>query len=250
MSDILTSVSDGVLTITFNRMVKRNSFTSAMYAHLSKTLLDAVDDTDIRVVLVTGGERVFSADNDLGDFIDNPPMSPDSPAWQFVRCLAAFPKPLVVAVCGTAIGIGVSMLFHCDLIFASEGTRFSLPFVSLGVCPEAASSLILPQMMGHQRASWLLLAAESFNSDTALEIGLVNGVLPTDQVISFALKQAERLAAKPAEALIETKRLMKAHSIKPVTQRIGGEAALFARLVTSPAAVAAISAVKDRPLKS
>ena len=162
MTDILTHAEAGVMTITFNRLERKNSITSAMYAALADALDAAAADPAIRVALLQGHETVFSAGNDIGDFLNQPPAGADSPVFRFLRGIARFPKPLVAAVCGPAVGVGTTMLFHCDLVFAGDNAAFSLPFVNLGLVPEAASSLLVPQMFGYHRAAEALLLGEAF----------------------------------------------------------------------------------------
>ena len=178
MSDILVHTEAGVMTITFNRVDKKNSITSGMYAELADALATAETDAAVRCVLIQGDPTIFSAGNDIGDFLNAPPATQESPVFRFLRGIATFPKPLVAAVCGPAVGIGTTMLFHCDLVYAGDNAAFSMPFVNLGLCPEAASSLLVPQMLGYHRAAEALLLGEPFMAEAALEVGLVNRVVP------------------------------------------------------------------------
>ncbi|NBQ87146.1 MAG: enoyl-CoA hydratase, partial [Betaproteobacteria bacterium] len=162
MSDILVHADAGVMTLTFNRVDKKNSITAAMYAALADALAQAKDDATVRVVVIQGHETVFSAGNDIGDFLNNPPSGAESPVHRFLHGIAAFPKPIVAAVCGPAVGIGTTLLLHCDLVIAGDNAAFAMPFVNLGLCPEAASSLLVPQMMGYHRAAEALLLGEPF----------------------------------------------------------------------------------------
>jgi enoyl-CoA hydratase/carnithine racemase len=171
MSDILTHQEAGVLTITLNRLERKNSITVAMYAAMADALATAASDAATRVVLIQGHETIFSAGNDIGDFLNNPASGMDSPVFLFLRGIATFPKPLLAAVCGPAVGIGTTMLFHCDLVYAGDNAAFSMPFVNLGLVPEAASSLLLPQMLGYHRAAEALLLGEPFMAEAALEVG-------------------------------------------------------------------------------
>jgi len=145
------------MTLTLNRLERKNSITSDMYAALADGIARAQEDAAIRVVLIQGHETVFSAGNDIGDFLNKPPAGPDSPVFRFLRGIATFPKPLLAAVCGPAVGIGTTMLFHCDLVYAGDNAAFSMPFANLGLCPEAASSLLVPQMLGYHRAAEALM---------------------------------------------------------------------------------------------
>ncbi len=251
MSDILTHTEAGVLTLTFNRVERKNSITGAMYDTLSDALEQAADDAAVRVVLIQGDATVFSAGNDIGDFIaaaakpaDRP--LPASPAMRFLHLIAAFPKPVVAAVCGPAVGIGTTMLFHCDLVYAGDNAAFSMPFVNLGLVPEAASSLLAPQMMGYHRAAEALLLGEPFLAEAALEVGLVNRVVPPTEANAVAQAQARKLAAKPLAALVETKRLMKLSQQGAVQERMAAESASFGRAMRSPAAREAFGAFMEK----
>jgi enoyl-CoA hydratase/carnithine racemase len=198
MNDILTVEEANVLTITFNRPEKKNSMTAAMYGVLARTLDEAAGDAQIRVVILNGNEQIFSAGNDLGDFVENPPDNADAPVWQFLRTLSAFPKPMIAAVCGAAVGIGTTMLLHCDLVFAGDNAKFSLPFVNLGICPEAASSLLLPRLAGYQRAARAFLTGEPFDATSAVQMGLVNEIFPAAEIQAFAESEASKLVGEAA----------------------------------------------------
>ena len=245
-TDILSHTEHGVLTLTFNRLDKKNSITSAMYAALADGLAAAVSDTSIRVVLIQGHEAIFSAGNDIGDFLEKPPAGPESPVFRFLHGIAAFPKPLLAAVCGPAVGVGTTMLLHCDLVYAGDNAAFSVPFVNLGLCPEAASSLLLPQMLGYHRAAEALLLGEPFMAEAALEVGLVNRVLPPTEVSAYAQAQARKLATKPLSSLVETKRLMKKGQAQAVAAQMADEGASFGRMLREPAAREAFSAFLER----
>ena len=178
MSDILIHLEDGVQTLTLNRAARKNALTGAMYTQMSEALEQAATDPAVRVLVLQGDTAVFCAGNDLNDFLNNPPVGADSPVLRFLRAIASFPKPLLAAVCGPAVGIGTTMLLHCDLVYAGDNAAFSMPFVNLGLCAEGASSLVLAQLMGHQRAAEALLLGEPFYAEAALEAGLINKVLP------------------------------------------------------------------------
>jgi enoyl-CoA hydratase/carnithine racemase len=245
-TDILTHAEAGVMTITLNRVDKKNSITQAMYAAMADALAQAVADATIRVVVFQGHESVFSAGNDIGDFLNQPPATSESPVYRFLHRIATFPKPLVAAVCGPAVGIGTTMLFHCDLVYAGDNAAFSMPFVNLGLCPEAASSLLVPQMFGYQRAAEALLLGEPFFAEAALEVGLVNRVLPPTEANGAAQGAARKLAAKPMGALIETKRLMKQGQAAPIMARMDEEGASFGRMLREPAAREAFGAFMEK----
>ena len=244
--DILVHIEAGVTTLTLNRVDKKNSLTSAMYSALADALEQAQADSAVRTVLLQGDVAVFSAGNDIADFLAHPPTDQSSPVYRFLRTLAAFPKPLVAAVCGPAVGIGTTMLLHCDLVYAGDNAAFSLPFVNLGLCPEAASSLLVPRLLGYHRAAEALLLGEPFMAEAALEVGLVNRVVPPTECNAIAQAQARKLAAKPLASLLATKRLMKQGLVEPVLQRLGEEGAIFARMLTEPAAREAFTAFMQK----
>lgn len=242
MSDILIHLEAGVQTLTFNRLDKKNSITAAMYAQLADALAAAEVDGAVRALVIQGHELIFSAGNDLGDFMSNPPADADAPVWRFLHAIRAFPKPVVAAVCGAAVGIGTTLLLHCDLVYAGDNAKFSLPFVNLGLCPEAASSLLLPRLIGHPRAAEALLLGEPFGVEQALEWGLINRILPPGEVNNFAQAQARKLADKPQSSLIATKRLMKAELADALPRRMAEEGELFGPMLRGPAAREAFAA--------
>lgn len=246
MSDILVHTEDGICTITFNRADKKNSITAAMYAALADALAAAQDDAAVRVVVFQGHEAVFSAGNDIADFLNTPPTSDDAPVFRFLRGIAQFPKPVIAAVCGPAVGIGTTMLFHCDLVYAGDNAAFAMPFVNLGLCPEAASSLLVPQMMGYHRAAEALLLGEPFMAEAALEVGLVNKVLPPSEATNYAQSVARKLAAKPMSALLQTKQLMKKGQTALVLAQMNEEAGHFGRMLREPAAREAFGAFMEK----
>ena len=245
MSDILTHTDAGVMTITFNRLDKKNSITSSMYAAMAEALAHAATDSAVRVVVFQGHESIFSAGNDIGDFLNQPPTTQDSPVFRFLRGIATFEKPLLAAVAGPAVGIGTTMLFHCDLVYAGDNAAFSMPFVNLGLCPEAASSLLAPRMFGYHRAAEALLMGEPFFAEAAQEVGLVNRVVPPTEVNGYAQAQARKLAGKPLSSLIETKRLMKGDT-QAVLQKMDEEGQSFGRMLREPAAKEAFGAFMEK----
>jgi enoyl-CoA hydratase/carnithine racemase len=245
MSDILTHTDVGVMTITFNRLDKKNSITSTMYAAMAEALAQAGADPAVRVVVFQGHESIFSAGNDIGDFLNQPPTTQESPVFRFLRGIATFEKPLLAAVAGPAVGIGTTMLFHCDLVYAGDNAAFSMPFVNLGLCPEAASSLLAPRMFGYHRAAEALLMGEPFFAEAAQEVGLVNRVVPPTEVNGYAQAQARKLAAKPLTSLIATKRLMKGDT-QAVLQKMDEEGQSFGRMLREPAAKEAFGAFMEK----
>ena len=246
MSDILTHIDAGVMTITFNRLDKKNSITSDMYAAMADAVAQASADASVRVVVFQGHETIFSAGNDIGDFLNKPPSTKESPVFRFLRGIAGFEKPLLAAVAGPAVGIGTTMLFHCDLVYAGDNAAFSMPFVNLGLCPEAASSLLAPRMFGYHRAAEALLLGEPFFAEAAQEVGLVNRVVPPTEVNAVAQAQARKLAAKPLSSLIETKRLMKGGQQQEVLQKMDEEGQSFGRMLQAPAAKEAFGAFMEK----
>ena len=245
---ILSNIDAGVMTLTINRLEKKNSITSAMYSLLADALDAAQLDAPVRAVVIQGHETIFSAGNDLGDFLNKPPSTQDSPVFRFLRSISTFPKPIVAAVCGPAVGIGTTMLLHCDLIYAGDNAAFSMPFVNLGLCPEAASSLLVPQLIGYHRAAEALLLGEPFTAESALEMGLVNRIVPPAEANALAHRQAQKLAARPISSLIETKRLMKKANAPLLAERISEEGVSFARMLAEPAAREAFTAfMQKRP---
>jgi enoyl-CoA hydratase/carnithine racemase len=243
MSDILTDTSAGVLTITLNRVDKKNSITAAMYASMADALAQAQADPAVRAVVFQGHETIFSAGN---DFLNAKPSTMDAPVFRFLRAISTFPKPVLAAVCGPAVGIGTTLLFHCDLVYAGDNAAFSMPFVNLGLCPEAASSYLAPQRMGYGRAAEALLLGEPFLAEVALEMGLVSRIVPPSEAAALAQRQAQKLAAKPLGSLVETKRLMKLGQVEVVAQRMVQEAQSFGRMLAEPAAREAFTAFMEK----
>lgn len=234
---LLHEVSDRVLTVTFDRPDKKNALTLAMYDEMTARLREAAEDPQVRVVLFRGSGGVFTAGNDLGDFMKNPPNSTDSPVGRFLETLVPYPKPVIAAVDGVAIGVGTTMLLHCDAAYAAVGTKFSMPFVPLGLCPEAGSSYLLPRIAGRARASELLLFGDRFGPETALELGLINAVLPADEMHAHALTRAKALAEMPPAAVRVTKQLIRdglADGTKTALERESG--IFFERLRSAEAA--------------
>ena len=242
---VATSVADGIARIRFDRPEKKNALTAAMYAEAADALRAADADPATHVILFSGAGDAFTGGNDLADFMADPPRDEDAPVFRFLRALAATQTVLMAAVHGVAVGIGTTMLLHCDLVLAAEGTRFAMPFVNLGLVPEAASSLLLPRQAGYHRAAEMLLLGEPFDAATALAAGLVNRVVPADTLDDAADALARAVASRPSEALRLTKRLLRAPE-EPVTDRIRREGAVFAERLSSPEMAAAVAAFFDR----
>lgn len=207
---IQTELSEGVLHIQFNRPDKKNALTRDMYQTLGEVIAQAEGDKAVRVMLITGDEQNFTSGNDIANFQNSAAGEPSFAAKYFFPALSQAQKPVIAAVNGVAIGVGTTMLLHCDLVYAGQGARFRMPFVNLGICPEFGSSFLLPRMMGHQRAAELLLLGDFFDAATAHEIGLVNAVCLDVEVLPTALDKARQLASQPPASLRLTKSLLKA----------------------------------------
>jgi enoyl-CoA hydratase/carnithine racemase len=244
--DIELSKQDGILTIAFDREDKKNAITAAMYQQLADALKEAEEDVAVRAILFTGKPRVFTAGNDLEDFLKHPPGDKDAPVFQFLWQISHASKPVVAAVAGAAVGIGTTMLLHCDLVYAADNARFSMPFTQLGLCPEAASSLLLPHIAGYQRAAEKLLLGEPFDATEAREMGFVNRVLPGDELLPFARQQAAKLAALPAASIRVTKQLMKKNRVSATEQQMSVEVEHFARMLVAPEAKEAFTAFLEK----
>ena len=231
-----TEAANGVLRIEMRRADKKNALTREMYTALEAALDNAAADDSVRVVLFLGSPGVFTAGNDIADFLEAPPRTEDAPVLRFLRRLIAFEKPVVAGVAGMAVGIGTTMLMHCDYVVASEDAQFVVPFVNLGLCPEAASSLMLPLAIGHKRASEMLMFGDRVSAAVALDWGIVNAVQPNDQLVETAGKRAAMLAAKPPGALRATKMLLRRGVAALAAETLSVEAREFATLLDSPAA--------------
>lgn len=244
---ILVERDGGVITLRMNRPDKRNALTQAMYSGLADGLDAAAADSGVRVVVITGAGGAFTAGNDLGDFLaEGPRDGSERPVGRFLRTISRFPKPLVAAVDGVAVGVGTTMLLHCDLVYAADTARFQLAFINLGLVPEAASSLLLPRMIGTARASELLMLGESFSAGDAERYGIVNRVVPADALPALAAERAAALAAKPAAALRATKQLLRHSTTTGVAERMAEEGALFAAGLQSPEAREAMTAFMEK----
>ena len=213
---------------------------------LRRATLVPVGTVSMTVYFHASASQLRDTGNDIGDSLNAGPSTPDAPVFRFLHGIASFPKPLIAAVCGPAVGVGTTLLFHCDLVYAGDNAAFSMPFVNLGLCPEAASSLLVPQLLGYHRAAEALLMGEPFMAEAALEVGLVNRVVPPTECNSHAQSQARKLAAKPITALVETKRLMKQGTAAKVSQQMDEEATSFRRMMQEPAAREAFTAFMDK----
>jgi len=237
MSEILATHSGSILTLSFNRPAKMNALTRSMYAGLAKGLIDAAGDFSIRAVILTSEGDHFTAGNDIVDFMDNPPTSDSSDVAQFLAALLNFPKPLIAAVKGNAVGVGTTMLLHCDVVVAAPSANFSMPFASLGLVPEAGSSYLFPALVGYQRAAKIFFTGESFGADAALEMGLIAEI--DSDAVAGATKIAQHIAEQPPQAIINTKALLKARNHESVAAVMKAEFEIFAMALQSDEAMEA-----------
>lgn len=237
---------DGVFILHINRPEKKNALTQSMYAAMADGIKSADQDSDVKVILITGTENCFTSGNDVNDFVKTPNLGTERPSVQFMKAIAFARKPVIAAVGGMAIGIGTTMLLHCDLVYASEDAFLQLPFTNLGLCPEAGSSLLLPQIIGHQRASELMLLGERFSAQKAMEYGIVNEVLPAAGYMEQALNKAHHLAKLPSDSVQTSKALMKRNQATPMNETIQAELLQFARLLQSPDAQAIFQAFLNK----
>ncbi len=244
--DILTHKENGILTINFNRPEKKNAITQAMYQAMADALRDAETDVAVRAILITGKPEIFTAGNDLEDFMKNARSlaEPDAvPAvYQFMQALNESGKPVIAAVSGAAVGIGTTLLMHCDMIYLAENAKLSMPFTQLGLCPEFASSMIFQQIVGYQRAAEKLMLGEAFSAAEAFEIGFVNKVLPLEELLPYAQQQAAKLAALPAASIRATKRLMKGDQPAAISAKMTEENKYFSAMLNAPEAKEAFMA--------
>ena len=239
---ILLHRERGLLTLQLNRPEKRNALTRAMYTQLAEALEQADADSAINAVLIQGSSECFTAGNDIGDFLEQPPSDLDSPAFHFMKSLLNCRKPVIAAVAGVAVGIGTTLLLHCDLVYISRDARLRMPFVNLGLCPEFGSSLILPRLLGHAKAAELLLLGEGFTGEQAAAWGIATEALGSGEAaLAKAREMAERFEILAPGAVQVTKQLMKSVDRDQLRQVIEEEGALFVQRLKSPEAIAALS---------
>ena len=242
---ILRTCADAVCELRFDRAEKRNAITHRMYQSLAAELQAAGADEAVRAVLLSGAGASFCAGNDLNDFVSGPEFTSAHPVMDLLRTLATFDKPLVAAVHGPTVGIGVTMLLHCDLVVAAQGTQLIMPFVALGLVPEAGSSLLLPRLVGPQRAAELLLLGEPLDAAAAARLGLVNRVVEPDKLLDEARSLAQRLVRQPAEALRATRRLLRGDAAE-LRARIEAEAQVFGARLKSAEFLAQVRALLSK----
>jgi enoyl-CoA hydratase/carnithine racemase len=245
-SPILTETRQRIARIELNRPDKKNALTVEMYQALSDALRAADADPQVRAILIHGQAGCFCSGNDLKDFLDQPPHGEDAPVMHFLRGISVAAKPLIAAVGGPAVGIGTTMLLHCDLVYATPEACFQLPFVPLGLVPEAGSSLLLPMIAGYQRAAELLLLGKPFSAEKALAAGIVTEIIPADELLEYARDAAAYVASLPPASVRMTKALMKQRHAALVGERIAEESKLFRERLASPEAKEAMSAFFEK----
>ncbi len=241
--DVVRSEAEGIIELRLNRPEKKNALTSDMYRALIAGLEEATSRADIGAVLIASNGDAFSAGNDIQDFLRGPEGG--SAAFDFIRTIAAYDKPIVAAVQGLAVGVGTTMLFHCDLVYAAPTARFTMPFVNLGILPEAGASLLAPATLGYAKAAAMLMLGEPLDADGADRAGLVTGIVPAEDLIAHARAKAIALTRKPPMALAETRRLMRGNR-SLLDARITEEAELFRRAMQSDEAKEAFSAFLEK----
>jgi enoyl-CoA hydratase/carnithine racemase len=237
MSNILTEQLGSILHLKLNRPEKKNALTQEMYQSLATKINEAAGDFAVRAVVISSAGDAFTAGNDINDFANNPPMDEGSPVFSFLFAIHNFPKPLIASVHGRAVGIGTTMLMHCDIVSANPNTIFSMPFVSLGLVAEGGSSYLFPRLVGHAKAAEILLTGRNFSADEALQMGLINAV--DDDQLAVAMKFAQELAEQPPTAVINTKALLKSGSHDALNQVMRAEGELFKMAMDSDEAQSA-----------
>jgi enoyl-CoA hydratase/carnithine racemase len=245
-NEIRVTRENGVLTITIDRPARKNALTPAMYQAMVDAFAAAREDASVRAVLVRGSAEIFTAGNDIEDFLKTPPAGSDSPVIRFLDAIAGFDKPLVAAVAGPAIGVGTTLLLHCDMVYAADNARFAVPFAQLGLCPEAASSMLLPRIAGYQGAAEKLMLGETFDAAEAHRMGFVNRVLPAAELDAFVAAQLAKLVALPASSLRVTKSLMKHASEHEIKTRMSEEFVHFGKMLLAPEAREAFTAFLEK----
>jgi len=239
---IKTATLNGVATIEIARPEKKNALTQAMYQAMADALTAANADAAVRAVVITGQPGIFTSGNDIDDFVQRPPQGTDSPVFAFMQALIGCEKPVIAAVTGAAIGIGTTLLLHCDFVYVSDEARLAMPFVSLGLVPEFGSSLLVPRLLGHVRAAEKLLLGDPFTGADAVDCGIANAVLPAGEVVNHARRMAERFNALAPSAVRETKRLMRAGQLEQLQATLLVERDAFGARLRSPEAQEAFQA--------
>jgi enoyl-CoA hydratase/carnithine racemase len=246
MTDLIkTDLNDGVLSIRMNRPDKKNALTGEMYAAMADAIAGADTDDSVRAIFLAGTDDCFCAGNDLTDFLAGSMNDTDRPSLRFIRNIATAQKPIVAAVAGVAVGIGTTMLLHCDLVYAAEGARLHFPFINLAIIPEAASTLLLPQRVSHQRAAELCMLGEPFSAQTGKDYGLVNDVFSDAELVAKAYEKACILARKAPAAMRATKALLKSDPA-PVLARVDKEVEVITPMIASPEAREVMNAFMEK----
>ena len=246
MTDLVKiELIDNIRVVTMNRPDKNNALTQDMYAVMADAVANADEDPQVRAVIITGVEDIFTSGNDLNDFLKAPMDDAETPVWRFLRAIATTTTPLLAAVNGAGVGIGTTMLLHCDFVYASENARFHLPFINLALVPEAASSLLLPRCAGYRKAAELLMLGEPFDANEALEAGVVTAVATENSELEMAMATARKLAEKPPSALRQTKALLRGES-QSMAERLKAEGDEFKVCLKSPEAKEAMTAFFER----
>lgn len=244
---LLVDRSDAVLTLTMNRADKKNALTREMYSVMAEAINSAQEDDSLRAVIIQGSESCFTSGNDVSDFINVPPSGPNSPVYDFLKAICHASKPLIAAVNGPAVGVGTTMLLHCDLVYVAEDAKLKMPFVNLGLCPEAGSSFLLPRLLGHLRAAELLLLGEIVSGHRAAEIGLANHALPAGQAVLDAARAAAlRIAELPPSSIRLSKQLIKQGVTQVADEVMEREGEHFASLLKGPEAREALTAFMEK----
>jgi enoyl-CoA hydratase/carnithine racemase len=243
---IRSETAGRVARVRFDRPDKKNAITAEMYVQLAEALAAADADRAVRAILLHGTAECFTAGNDVADFLERPPSGEGSPTWRLLEVFPKVAKPVVAAVGGPAVGIGATMLLHCDLVYAAPNARFQFPFVHLGIVPEFGSTYLLPLYAGYQRAARMLLLGQPFDAQQAREAGIVSDVVPQESLLDTAEKAAAALAAQPAESIRLTKQLMRKRHASTVAEVIAEEGRLFRERLQSPEAKQALHAFLDK----
>lgn len=231
--DISISKNQGVLALGLNRPSKLNAITREMYSILAREIDGANNDDEVGAVLIYGEGDDFTSGNDLNDFLEHPPTGSESPVWHFLTAIRDFTKPLVAAISGRAVGVGITMLFHCDYVIAGKSSKLSMPFVNLGLVPEAGSSYLLPLIAGHHRAAEMFMFGEVFSAQRGYEAGFINEVIDEEEVAVRAGERAKQLADQPRNAMRETKRLLRQSHQTQLAAVMDEEARLFTAALES-----------------
>ena len=242
---IIIDFQDHILSITMNRPLKKNALTAAMYSTMAEALEMAETDMSVRVIIFQGVDGIFTSGNDLADFLGNPVRGTDTPVSRFLFALARSTVPMIAAVDGPAVGIGTTMLLHCDMVIAADTSLFMMPFTNLGLLPENGSSYLLPKIMGHTKASELILTGRAFTAEEALSYGVINEVCKADELVTITAKWAALLASKPPSAMRKSKALMKT-DMPVVIDRIRIEMEQFSEALVSPEAKEALTAFMEK----